>query len=162
MPDGRVLVAFDDGPLEPSPTWTRLDDTDNLIAGFDISRGRQTLADQTDTGTASVYVNDTDGLFDPNNTGSPYFGVLDGKQIMLQIRNPVSGLWVTQYRGTIDGYGYDINPATDQNGDLRDAVVMDDFIYGEPVPEQHDRRHRPCRFASMRRSSCNRSSSTTE
>ena len=25
--------------------------------------------------------------------------------------------------------------ATDQQGDLRDVVVMDDFIYGEPVPE---------------------------
>lgn len=125
MPDGRVLVAFDtDDPLEPSPTWTRLDDTDNLIAGFDISRGRQTLADQTDTGTASVYVNDRHGRFDPNNASSPYFGELDGKQIMLQCWDPVNEEWVPQYRGTIDGYGYDINPATDQNGDLLIADVQ--------------------------------------
>lgn len=129
MPDGRVLVAFDDGPLVASPTWTRLDDTDNLIAGIDIGpRGRGTLADQSDTSVAAVYVNDTDGLFDPANTGSPYFGKLDGKQILLQCWDPVAATWEEQYRGTIDGYGYDINPATDQNGDLLIANVQIDCV----------------------------------
>lgn len=128
MPNGRVLVAFDDGPLEPEPTWTRLDDTDNLIAGFDISRGRQTLADQTDAGTASVYVNDRHGIFDPANEDSLYFEKLDGKQILLQCWDPVNEVWVSQFRGTIDGYGYDINPATDQNGNPLIANVQIDCV----------------------------------
>src|SRR5690242_20624127 len=106
MPDGRVLVAFDDGPLVASPTWTRLDDTDDLIAQIDIQTGKQTLDDQTGTGTAVVSVNDTDGLFDPLNTLSPYFGKLDGKQILLQAWNPVTATWESQFRGTVRNYGY--------------------------------------------------------
>jgi hypothetical protein len=58
---GRVLVAWDDGPLEPSPTWTPLDQASDgfppqFVAGYDIKVGRQTLLSQTDTGTATVYV----------------------------------------------------------------------------------------------------------
>ncbi len=128
MPDGRVLIAFDDTMLEPSPTWTRIDDTDNLVAGIDIHRGKQTERDRTDTGTATVYLNDTDGLFDPNNASSPYFGKLDGKQIMLQLQNPVTDAWVTQFRGFINDYGYDINPATDPFGNLIVANIQVDCV----------------------------------
>ncbi len=144
MPDGRVLIAFDDTMLEPSPTWSRIDDTDNLVAGIDIHRGKQTERDRTDTGTATVYLNDTEGLFDPNNTGSPYFGKLDGKQIMLQCWNPVTSEWVTEFRGFINDYGYDINPATDHNGFLIvaniqvDCVDLFDFLGGYELIPGHD------------------------
>ena len=39
MPDGRVLIAFDDGPLVASPTWTRLDSTNSLVADIEIVAG---------------------------------------------------------------------------------------------------------------------------
>lgn len=116
MPDGRVLVAFDDGPLEPSPTWTRLDDNPNFVSGFDVHAGRQTNLDRTDTGTAVVYFNDTQGLLDPRNTLSPYFGKIDGKQIFLQIYNPVTATWDSHFRGTIDYATFDINEASDASG----------------------------------------------
>lgn len=128
MPDGRVLVAFDDGPLVAAPTWTRLDDTDNLVAGIDINRGKQTLLDRTDTGTATVYLNDTTGLFDPANTSSPYFGLLDGKQILLQLWNPVTSEWKPQFRGTIDDYGYQIDDATGPDGTPIVANIQVDCV----------------------------------
>lgn len=143
MPDGRVLIAFADDALDPSPTWTRIDDTDNLVAGIDIRRGRQTELDQTDTSTATVYVNDTDGLFDPNNTSSPYFGELDGKQIMLQVFNPVTSAWVTQFRGHIDDYGHDFEPSMAVANvqiecvdlfEYLSAVQMMPFVFGTTPP----------------------------
>lgn len=126
--DGRVLVAFDDAPLEPSPVWTRIDTTDNLVAAADWHRGRQTLRDTTDTGTATVYINDTDGVFDPDNVSSPYFGKLDGRQIKIQCWNPVTSTWVPQFRGFIDNYGYVINPATNPDGSLVVANVQIDCV----------------------------------
>lgn len=116
MPDGRVLVALDDGPLAASPTWTRLDDTDNFVAGFDITQGKQDEFETTDTGTATVYFNDTAGLLDPANTSSPYFGKVDGKQILLQIFDPVTEVWEPRFRGLIDNATFDVNPATDADG----------------------------------------------
>lgn len=114
--DGRVLIAFSDGPLEAAPTWTRIDDPTgvtfplNFVAGFDTSNGRQNLVDVTQTGTATVYLNDRDGLFDPRNVSSPYFGELDGKQVMCQIWNPVTSVWETQFRGLIDEADYTPDP----------------------------------------------------
>lgn len=111
MPDGRVLLAGDDPALEPNPTWTRLDDVDGLVAGIEINRGRQTEFDQTDTSTAVIHLNDTTGDFDPDNLSSPYFEELDGRQIMLQLWNPITEAWVPQWRGVIDDYGWDLHPS---------------------------------------------------
>jgi hypothetical protein len=104
---GRVLIAFDDPALEPTPAWTRIDNnTAFRVSDITIRRGRQTEFDQTETSTATVTVRDPSGVFDPNNMSSPYFGKLNGKQIMLQLQNPVTGVWHTQFRGHIDDYGY--------------------------------------------------------
>jgi hypothetical protein len=112
MPDGRVLIAPEDGPLEPNPTWVRADAPggdfpDQFVSGFDLSNGKQTLLAATDTGTATVYCNDHDyGLFDPRNASSPYYQELDNKQIMLQLFDPVLETWETQFRGNIDAAHY--------------------------------------------------------
>lgn len=137
MPDGRLLIAFDDGPLEPSPTWTRIDNlASGLISGMDIRRGKQTLQARTDTGTMSVFVNDRDGRFDPNNASSPFFGKLDGKQILCQVFDPTTSTWEPQFRGTIDNYSYDINDAYGVDGKpivanvQIDCVDLFDFLGG--------------------------------
>ena len=39
--------------------------------GYDTHSGRQTLISQTETGTATVYVNERSGLFDDRNGSSP-------------------------------------------------------------------------------------------
>src|ERR1051326_8320839 len=47
---------------------------------------------------------------------------------MLQCWNPVTAEWVPQFRGTIDDYGYDINPATDSSGNLLLANIQVDCV----------------------------------
>lgn len=127
---GRVLIAWDDGPLEPNPTWTAIDQGTNgfpqqFVAGFDTKNGRQTLLSQTDTGTATVYINDRSGLFDNRNPDSPYQGKLSGRQIMLQLYNPVDDTWEPQFRGLIDDWRYDIDgSAVDANGDPINASIQ--------------------------------------
>lgn len=124
MPDGRILVALDDGPLVASPTWTRLDDVDNFVSGYDIHAGRQTNLDQTDTGTMSVYFNDTTGRLDPRNTLSDLYGKIDGRQILAQIYDPVASTWESHFRGWIDYATFDINPAVDAAGKPIVATVQ--------------------------------------
>lgn len=112
MPDGRVLIALTADRLDWTPTWTRVDNVqDNLVSGFDISRGKQTEEESTDTSTATVYLNDRWGYFDPHNTGSAFAGYL-GRQILLQVYDPVALEWVQQTRMWIDHVDFDINPAT--------------------------------------------------
>src|SRR5215471_17642179 len=101
---GRVLVPPDDAPLEPNPTWVRLDAPsgdipDGLIAGYDFKSGKQTFLSQVDAGTATVYISDhRAALFDPRN-GSSDFNALDGKQVLLQLYDPVLEVWEEQFRG---------------------------------------------------------------
>ena len=136
-PGRRVGVAFDlgdtEGPFKPHPVWTYLDDASvfpaQFVSGYDIHVGRQTLLSQTDTGTATVYVNDRAGLFDGRNgpsapNPSPYYGNLSGKQIRLQLWNPVTLVWEPQFRGWIDNYSYDIDAATDAQGNSINASVQ--------------------------------------
>lgn len=127
---GRVLIGFDDNFLAPSPTWTVIDATPNLVARIEIHRGRQTLQDQTNTGTATVYLNDTTGLYDPNNFLSPYYQKLVGKPVMLQCFNPVTKTWVPQFRGTIDRYGYVLDPSQVVANIQVDCVDVFDYLGG--------------------------------
>ena len=70
-PVGRFNIAFDDPTLTWEPTWTRLDNTDNLVTSYTIDRGRQYELDTTDTGRATVEITDTDGILDPTNPPAP-------------------------------------------------------------------------------------------
>ncbi len=111
MAVGRVNLALVDDRFVWTPTWTRVDSIDNLVKGFDISRGKQTEADITDTSTATVYLNDRDGYFDPANVSSMFAGYL-GRQILLQVYDPAAEEWVQQARMWIETVDFDINPAT--------------------------------------------------
>lgn len=141
--EGRVLIAFTDDPLAPSPTWTRIDAPgggfpDQFVSGYDFKNGKQTLLAQTDTGTATVYINDHKyGLFDPRNASSPYYEALEGKQILLQLYNPVAETWEPQFKGLIDSlvYSFD-NTAVNGAGDPINVTIeincvdMFDYLAG--------------------------------
>lgn len=105
-------VAFEDAWDVASPTWTRLDGTSGLVASYSIQRGRQDALAKTGTGTATVRLNDTAGLFDPSNVESDYFlAGLDGRQAGLALWNPVTETWRTIFRGFIDAYQFDVDPS---------------------------------------------------
>ena len=106
-----VCIAFTDPLLEPSPSWTRLDTTDNLVARYSIQRGRTDELERTPTGTATVEFNDTQGLLDPTNVSSPYWGLVDGKQAAIGLWNPVTSAWTTVFRGFIEGYDVTVDPS---------------------------------------------------
>ncbi len=131
---GRVLIAWDDPPLEPNPTWTPIDQGGStfpydFVTGFDIQTGRRSLISQTETGTATVYVMDRHGLFDDRNGSSPYQGKLSGRQIMLQLYNPVMAAWEPQFRGLIDDYEYTMDgSAVGADGNPVNATVQIDCV----------------------------------
>ncbi len=144
-----VSIAFDDGPLVAAPTWTQLDTEDGLIASYSIRVGRQDEFDRTGTGTATIQVNDTEGWFDPTNTGGPYYNNLDGKQVSIALHNPVTDNWRTIFRGLIDDIQHQVDPSqkvsrvTIQCVDGLDYLAgfelrlgaSDEFpVNGDPVP----------------------------
>jgi len=135
--DGRVLVALADGPLVASPTWTRIDELQpNFCAGYDIRAGRQGPDEQTDTGSATVYFNDKWGYLDSANVSSPLYG-LAGRQILLQLLDPVTGVWESQWRGIIDYQTTDFHDSQVlANVKLECVDVFDKLARTEMVPGQ--------------------------
>jgi hypothetical protein len=78
------------------------------IHRIEIERGRQDEFERTDTGTARIFVHDTEGLYDPTNASSPYFGTLDSAPVALALRNPVTDTSHPRFRGVVDEYGFDV------------------------------------------------------
>jgi hypothetical protein len=98
---------------------------DQFVSGFDVRVGKQTFLQQTDTGTATVYVNDRSGLFDDRNSSSPYQGKLSGRPLLLQLWNPVTSVWESQFRGLLNDYTYDINgSAVNASGEPINASIQ--------------------------------------
>jgi hypothetical protein len=111
-PEARFALAFDQPALTVDPDWTPLDDTPNLVAGYQIDRGRQYELDKTDTGRATVTINDIDGVLDPTNPTGPYTGsIVPLTPAIIRRRNPVTDTWHTRYRGFVEDYQYEFDPS---------------------------------------------------
>ena len=92
-----------DGPLVAEPTWTRYDlMSNNRCYGFDGTVGRQSEFDVTEAGRARVYFHDRAQVM--NDTA------LIGKQIMLQLWDPVLDAWEPRFRGRIDDINFAPSP----------------------------------------------------
>jgi hypothetical protein len=104
----RVKIAFADGPLVVSPTWTDIVPLAGArVQTIEIDRGRPSELAKTDTGTARVSGVDLDGLFDPTNLTSTYAGnILPRKQAMIELRDPVLNTWHTIFRGFVSDWHY--------------------------------------------------------
>lgn len=99
-----------------SPTWVRIDngsvfDAGVRVASVEIGRGRQSEFDRVDTGTMTIVLTDRDGVFDPTNTGSPYFGQVLRKPIAFALRDPVADEWWPRFRGVIHSRTYELDPS---------------------------------------------------
>lgn len=141
---GRVNVAFDDDTLEPSPSWTRLDNIPGLVASYTIDRGRQFELDRTDGGRASVQIVDRNGLLDPTNTTGTYYTKIEPLiQVVLGRFNPILSQWQTRFRGFVDEWDYSFDPSQNFNVltlelldifEILQSVQMVPGIFGEVPP----------------------------
>ncbi len=107
-----VCIAFDDPWDAVNPTWTRIDDPAgvDVVQGWQIDRGRSYELDKTATGTATVRLVDTRGLFDPTNSTSPYYQKIEPlKQALIALQNPLTGTWTTIFRGFVDEWSYTLD-----------------------------------------------------
>lgn len=113
----RVSIAPNDPTLEPSPTWEDITALrDNLVAGYDLQRGREFELDFTDAGSYSVTINDQDGILDPTNSSGPLYTLIEpDMQIMVELWNPVASEWQTRFRGWIEDYDYDLSNLQNYN-----------------------------------------------
>ena len=120
MADGRVLIATGSGPLVWEPSWSRFDELDGCrCAGFDWTRGRQSLFERTETGTARVYFHDRDGSITD---------ALSGRQIMLQVFDPVEAAWEPVFRGRIADVETEENPNALISNVQLSCVDMFDYL----------------------------------
>lgn len=120
---GRVLIATSGGPLVAEPTWTRFDNiTLCRCEKYDWQRGRQSEFDVTNTGTARVYFHDRNGTFDDES--------LIGKQIMLQLYDPVAAAWEPCFRGHIDDISSEPNPNASTVTTVLECVDIFDYLSG--------------------------------
>lgn len=121
---GRVLIALAAGPLVAEPTWTRYDELTNCrCEGFDVSRGRQSELDTTDTGTARVFFHDRAQVLNDDD--------LIGLQIMLQTYDPVVEEWQPCFRGHIDDMSSELSPGAPELANVQvDCVDVFDYLGG--------------------------------
>lgn len=149
MGGGLVIeIALNDATLEPEPIWTDLTATPNLVAAAQIDRGRSYELDRTDTSTASVQINDIDGVLDPTNTEGPHFGLIEPLlQVRLSLLNPVTDETTVIFRGYIEDFDYVIEPATQISQltlslvdafEILTAIEMQaDGSFGDTVPAKY-------------------------
>ena len=78
-------------------------DVSDQVNGINTRRGRNAEADQFQTGTCTMRIVDQNGDFNPMNTSSPYYGLLDPMR-KLQITASYLGVTYPVFSGFITGY----------------------------------------------------------
>ena len=132
---GFDILASGFGPyfILDDPVKGKLDNTEYLLAGtifFDVTdsvksialkRGKDRGLDQYDAGLANVVFNNNDRKFDPEFSGSPFFGQIIPKR---QIR--ISSGGEVAFTGVIDDWNLNYEP----NGDsVASAACSDALVY---------------------------------
>jgi hypothetical protein len=122
LPTIAVVINFSSGPsfgqamiigtgvlgvniLADSATVTA--DVSDTVQAVNISRGRNALSDVFQTGTCSVVIADQDGAFNPNNTASPYYGLIQPlRKITITATDPATGIVWAMFAGYTTGFNY--------------------------------------------------------
>ena len=78
-------------------------DVSNQVDRIQTSRGRNAAADQFQTGSLTMRIVDQNGDFNPQNTASPYYGLLTPMR-KVQITATYSGTSYSLFSGYITGY----------------------------------------------------------
>ena len=122
LPAIAVILNFSSGPsfgqamiigsgvlgvniLADSVTVTA--DVSDTVQVVNIQRGRNALSDVFQTGTCSVVIADQEGAFNPNNTASPYYGLIQPlRKITITAQDPSSGEIYGMFAGYTTGFLY--------------------------------------------------------
>jgi len=122
LPAIAVILNFSSGPsfgqamiigsgvlgvniLADSATITA--DVSDTVQAVNIQRGRNALSDVFQTGTCSVVIADQEGAFNPNNTASPYYGLIQPlRKITITATDPSTGDIYAMFAGYTTGFNY--------------------------------------------------------
>lgn len=104
-----VEVAFGNGPLDASPSWT---DITSRVRQMDTNSGRQSDLDQYRAGTCTLTLDNRDRNLDPTYTAGPFFGNLKPMR-PLRIRATHNAITYDVWYGFIDGWPQDYEPPRD-------------------------------------------------
>ena len=99
-------MVLDSGLLDTnilSDSTAVIVDVSNQLDSITTQRGRNAQADQFQTGTMSMRIVDQNGDFNPQNTASPYYGLLSPMR-KVQISATYLGVSYSLFSGFITGY----------------------------------------------------------
>jgi hypothetical protein len=108
---------------------TPLDDPRVKIRSVSMSGGRNRELDAIPPSTLTIVFDNRDGLFNPNDTSSPYFGLIfPGKAISLDYVNKVAGVAFDYVNNIFSGVVTDWSFDFDINGDATATVSAKDML----------------------------------
>jgi hypothetical protein len=105
-PSFAQVMILDTGTLDTNilgDSASLIVDISNLVDMVDTTRGRNLTADQFQTGTASVRVQDQNGDWNPQNVSGPYYGKLN-PMTKIQITASYSGVTYSIFSGFITNF----------------------------------------------------------
>lgn len=108
-PTLKVEVAFDDGPLVASPTWT---DITNKVRAGSIRVGRSNELDQISAGVLNLTLDNRVRTFDPFYASGPYYGKLTTRK-QIQVTATYSGTDYPLFRGHVAAWPLTPDTSTD-------------------------------------------------
>jgi hypothetical protein len=82
-------------------------DVSDVVQSVNITRGRNALSDVFQTGTLGLRIADQTGAFNPSNTSSPYYGLLQPlRKVTITATDPDTSITWPLFAGYITGYNY--------------------------------------------------------
>lgn len=82
-------------------------DVSNVVQSVNLTRGRNALSDVFETGTLSLRIIDQTGAFNPSNTASPYYGLLQPlRKVVITATDPTTAITYPVFAGYITGYNF--------------------------------------------------------
>lgn len=111
----KVEVAFDSSPFDPAPVWTDITD---LTQGIDSKMGRNSELDQIDTGTVTLTLDNSDGVFTPRLDGSGVYNIKPRR--LARVTATFNGTTYPIAYGVIERWPYALN-----NDDSVEVEVVD-------------------------------------
>lgn len=114
------------------------------VASYTIDRGRSFELDRTDTSTANITIYDADGFLDPTNSTGPNYGTIEPLlQAAIALKNPVTDVYSTLFRGYIEDFDYVLHPGQTFNQltinlvdafEILTAIEMQPGQFGDTPP----------------------------